>query len=165
MPEDKTKNPMEGKGEEMIPDRGLPFDDIEDTPLEDIPPEERLPEVPEVEELPDEEMAAVETMMTREELPPDAVAENSETHFELAEKEVEAIVGEIENAFEMEASPWSPPEELAEHFVSDGEEAFSRPKCPSGQGNPWKASKTLPLQNQLPRERAKLPLRSIRMEA
>jgi len=38
MQNDDPKDPLEGKGEEMVPDRGIPFDDIEESSLEETPP-------------------------------------------------------------------------------------------------------------------------------
>ncbi len=39
MPNENPQKPIEGKGEEMIPERGLPFDDIEEMADQDSPPE------------------------------------------------------------------------------------------------------------------------------
>jgi hypothetical protein len=113
-------DPLEGKGEEMIPERGLPFDDIDETPLEDIPPEERIPDFPEG------DPPAFELEAIPEDNPmSEANGEPDEPGFELSEKETEALLGEAVDAFEMEASPWSMEANEADVFVGEASEAFS----------------------------------------
>ncbi|MBM3143418.1 MAG: hypothetical protein FJ010_00345 [Chloroflexi bacterium] len=117
MPTDLTQDPLEGKGEEMIPDKGLPFDDIDDTPLEDIPPEERIPNLEEEEITFDDEQPPL--MRTEETI------ESKETSaFELSDKETEALIGDVGKAFGAEAAPWSFSREEAETLIGDVGEAF-----------------------------------------
>jgi hypothetical protein len=113
-------DPLEGKGEEMIPERGLPFDDIDETPLEDIPPEERIPDFPEG------EPPAIELEAFLEDNPVnEAIEGTDEPGFELTEKEAEALLGETVDAFELEASPWSMGANEAEAFIGEASEAFT----------------------------------------
>ncbi len=111
----KNTDPLEGKGEEMIPEKGLPFDDIDDTPLEDIPPEERIPDFPQVDSTSSEPVII-----------PDAETEaDDEPNFELSEAETEAIIGEGVDAFEMESSPWAMGDEEVEAFIGESSEVFA----------------------------------------
>ncbi len=123
MPNDLPQDPLEGKGEEMIPDRGLPFDDIDDTPLEDIPPEERIPDFPEEDLLDmDVESALEENSSPSEETP---FATDEQPPFGLSEVEAETMISSAESSFDMEATPWGLSNEEAETFVGSTEEVFT----------------------------------------
>ncbi|MBC8505686.1 MAG: hypothetical protein H8D34_12550, partial [Chloroflexi bacterium] len=123
MSNDITQDPLEGKGEEMIPDKGLPFDDIDETPLEDIPPEERIPDFEDDDVSFDDEQPVIMEVDER------SVKEENSTRdtsgFELSEEEAEAIIGDFGETFGTEASPWNLSEEEAEALVADVGEVFT----------------------------------------
>ena len=122
MPNEIFQDPLEGKGEEMIPQRGLPFDDIDKTPLEEIPPEERIPDYSEAASSPPVEEIAPEDIPVEKLHPFDNSAEPS---FQLSTKESEALLGTIEESFNMEATPWNLTQEEAEAFMGSADEAFT----------------------------------------
>ncbi len=112
MPNDIQTDPLEGKGEEMIPERGLPFDDIEETPLEDIPPEERIPDMLEEDFSSEEDDLALNTDVP-----------GSEVEFDA--EDAEALVDDAGEAFaDLEAIPWEMEAEAVDAFVDDAGEAF-----------------------------------------
>ncbi len=123
MSNDISQDPLKGKGEEMIPDKGLPFDDIDETPLEDIPPEERIPDFEEEEINFDDEQPLL--MDVDEKTVTEETTTEDTSGFELSDEEAEALVGDIGDAFGTEASPWSLSEEEAEALVSDVDEVFT----------------------------------------
>ena len=55
MQNDDPKDPLEGKGEEMVPDRGIPFDDIEESASQETSPYEieEQDSIPEGEAIPE----------------------------------------------------------------------------------------------------------------
>lgn len=117
-----SQDPLEGKGEEMIPQRGLPFDDIDETPLEEIPPEERIPDFSEA------EITPRATESTPEEIPADdnhPFDDGDEPSFQLSAEESEALMGDTEGIFTMEATPWELTETEAEAFMGSADEAFN----------------------------------------
>ncbi|MEA3350586.1 MAG: hypothetical protein U9Q82_08205 [Chloroflexota bacterium] len=134
MPNDKFQDPMEGKGEEMIPDRGLPFDDIDESPNNDIRPEEIFPDFPEGGTAsPQEEIQPEEAAESQPPAPEAIPAPEAEEHpdtaskplFEFPDEESEAIIGDVEKSFEMEAIPWDLSEEETDELVGDAAEAFT----------------------------------------
>lgn len=116
-----SQDPLEGKGEEMIPQRGLPFDDIDATPLEEIPPEERIPDFSE------EEIIPREVESTPGEIPADGnpFDDGDEPSFQLSMEESEALIGNTEGLFTMEATPWELTETEAEALMGSADEAFN----------------------------------------
>ncbi len=119
MPNDVQTDPLEGKGEEMIPERGLPFDDIEETPLEDIPPEERIPDTIEEDFFSNEELADSEDSGAA------LTADETSSEVEFDTEDAEALVGDAGEAFaDLEAIPWEMEEEAVEAFIDDAGEAF-----------------------------------------
>lgn len=124
-----NNDPLEGKGEEMIPEKGLPFDDIDKTPLEDIPPEERIPDyhgedlsIPKQDPVSEAEIESDEKGETTEPF------EATEPSFELSETETEALLDDadiVEDAFGIEETPWDMTEGEAETFIGHASEAFS----------------------------------------
>lgn len=108
-------DPLEGKGEEMIPEKGLPFDDIDETPLEDIPPEERIPDFPQVDP----------TQPQKETTPDEDTNADEEPKFELTDAETEAFVGDGVDAFDLESSPWTMDDEEVETFLGESSEVFT----------------------------------------
>lgn len=108
-------DPLEGKGEEMIPEKGLPFDDIDETPLEDIPPEERIPDFPQDEPV---------NITSERDLIPEEEPE-AEPSFELSEAEAEAIIGDVDGSFELEASPWTMDDDEIDAFIGESSEVFT----------------------------------------
>ncbi len=128
MSNDITQDPLEGKGEEMIPEKGLPFDDIDETPLEDIPPEERIPDFEEEEIAFDDEqplLMEVEESIVSEEASVEETSSEEAASFVLSDEEAEALIGDISETFGTEASPWSLSEEEAEAIVGDAGEVFA----------------------------------------
>ncbi len=144
MSNDISHDPLEGKGEEMIPEKGLPFDDIDETPLEDIPPEERIPDFEEEEVAFDDEQPLLEEIAFDDEEPmlskPNTSVESEEissedsSGFEFTVEEAEALIGDISEAFGTEATPWSLSEEEADALVGDVGEAFT-PSDAFGEGD------------------------------
>ncbi|MBC8509616.1 MAG: hypothetical protein H8D34_32615, partial [Chloroflexi bacterium] len=121
MSTDIPQDPLEGKGEEMIPDKGLPFDDIDETPLEDIPPEERIPDFEEeVISFDDEQPLLIETVAFEDE-----ISAEEASAFEFSDAEAEAFIGDVGEAFATEAIPWSLSDEEADALVGDVGEAFT----------------------------------------
>jgi hypothetical protein len=150
MPNDTPENPFEGKGEEMVPDRGLPFDDIEETEEEETLPEEitagegeptsegetrdsleegqpsieaeSQPETGEeaTESTDIDESEALSDSQAGESLEPD-----SEAFFDFPEEEQEALVGDAATNFATEATPWEMTEEEAEVLAGDAADAFT----------------------------------------
>lgn len=110
MQNDDPKDPLEGKGEEMVPDRGIPFDDIEDSNAEEASaPKEEVPDsLPEGEAIP-EEAAPLESLEPETPL---------EEEFGEAESipEDEAELGETET-FEEAEMPESFFDEVEEHYT------------------------------------------------
>jgi len=97
MSTDIPQDPLEGEGEEMIPDKGLPFDDIDDTPLEDIPPEERIPDFEEEDVTFDDEQHLL--METEETVESEETSAEETSAFELSDEEAEALIGDVGEAF------------------------------------------------------------------
>lgn len=157
MPNDTPENPFEGKGEEMVPDRGLPFDDIEETDEE----EETLPEEitageaeptsegetldsleegqpsPEAESQPETgEEATESTDIDESEALSDSQAgeslePDSEAFFDFPEEEQEALVGDAATNFATEATPWEMSEEEVEVLAGDAADAFTFEEQPA----------------------------------
>jgi hypothetical protein len=90
MPTHDPKDPLEGKGEEMIPDRGIPFDDIEGyAPKDTITPD--MDESPETDsgviDLPDDSGSPGDRVFT-EGLSPDEIESTPDELGDLGELEV-----------------------------------------------------------------------------
>ncbi len=144
MSNDISHDPLEGKGEEMIPEKGLPFDDIDETPLEDIPPEERIPDFEENDVVFDDEQPLLEEIAFDDEetdLSESDLSEGSEeiasedfSGFEFTAEEAEALIGDFSEAFGTEATPWSLSEEEADALMGDVGEAFT-PRDAFGEGD------------------------------
>ena len=151
MPNDTPENPFEGKGEEMVPDRGLPFDDIEETDDEEVLPEE----MPAGEAEPASEGEALDSLeegapSPEAELQPEAEASDEATEaaeadqgealtdsqaeetlepdpealFDFPEEEQEALIGDAATSFATEETPWDMSEEEAELLAGDAANAF-----------------------------------------
>jgi hypothetical protein len=98
MQNDDPKDPLEGKGEEMVPDRGIPFDDIEDSTAEEASaPEEEAPDsLPEGEAIP-EETASLKSSESETPLSEEfEEAESPESFFDEAEEHYTPIIEEME---------------------------------------------------------------------
>ncbi len=127
------KDPLEGKGEEMIPDRGIPFDDIEDSapptdeweppdsheacepdPESPAPPE-GLESAPPASPFGDAELAALAT--------PEG---DAATPFEMSTQEIDTLTGEAAESFITDdVSPWNLSNEETTAIIGDTEEAFA----------------------------------------
>ena len=153
MPNTTNIDPLEGKGEEMVPEKGLPFDDIDETPLEDIPPEERIPDYPQG------DLPAVELDITPEdnfeygsENETEIVVEATDNpSFEISAAETEAIIGDAEDAFDMEATPWTMEDEEVVTFIGKADEVFTPTDAfdmPAEDVNPIEATDKTPLEDE-----------------